>query len=200
MAAYIGSRGRRSGFSLIELLIAVAILSILLVIGLPSMFEFIASNRLKGAADALTSQMAIARSEAMRLDRNTSVNVVGADETWCAGGRQFVPGAGTVGLVSAAGNAPTCDCSSTPSECTIAGNTSVVTSADYSGIEITAGTGSLQFDRKVGVLDPLATTTISLRHADYPTRFALNIVVGPLGHARVCTPSGAAVFGGFSAC
>lgn len=188
------------GFSLVELMVAVAVLAVLVAAAAPSFQEYFAKARLRGAADGLASQVALARANAMRNDRDVVVSVVGEDDVWCSGGRQFAP-TGTVGLVGGAGSS-TCDCSDDASVCIVAGQQSLVSSTDYSDVQLDSLTGSadLQFDRKVGMLTDLTSRTIALKSAKYPDRFALNVVISPLGHARICLPSGAAAFGGYKSC
>lgn len=58
------------GFTLIELMVGLAVLAIIIVVGIPSMSVFINSNRLTAQANDLLSALQLARSEAIRLNRN----------------------------------------------------------------------------------------------------------------------------------
>lgn len=74
------------GFTVIEVLMVVAILGVLAAIGVPSMRDLIASSRVKGAASDLNATLLIARSEAVK--RNASMDVVPSDvSNWGAGWR-----------------------------------------------------------------------------------------------------------------
>ncbi|MBA2591633.1 MAG: GspH/FimT family pseudopilin [Pseudomonadota bacterium] len=55
---------RRNGFTLIELMIAVAVLAIALGAGVPSMSEFIKNSRLSVQTHALIASLHLARTEA----------------------------------------------------------------------------------------------------------------------------------------
>lgn len=57
---------RQRGFSLIELMVTVAVLAILLAIGLPSFQSSLRSNRLATATNELIASINLARSEAVR--------------------------------------------------------------------------------------------------------------------------------------
>lgn len=190
------------GFTLIELMITLAVLVIVATVAAPAMGDYMLKSRVRGAADDLANQIALARAEALRLDRDVSVNVVATSQTqWCAGGRQFVV-TGTEGIVLASGVAPTCDCSTSDvSNCSVAAKTSLVTSTDYTGVDLVAGGGTaLAFNRKLGTLTDLTARVISVRSNRQPTKFRLDVMVTPMGHARICVPSGASVFGGYKPC
>lgn len=193
------ARNRDGGFTLIEMMVTIVVLAILIAVAVPSFSDFIEKARLRGAADALSSQFTVARSEAVRTDRNVTLAVIGEDGVWCAGARQF-SAAGTAGLVDASGSA-SCDCSSDPSVCMVAGNQSVVDSTEFSGVHLQDSDGlSFTFDRKTGTLLDLTAHTLKLRSEEDPDRFGLDVVTTPMGHARTCIPSGFASFGGFRPC
>jgi type IV fimbrial biogenesis protein FimT len=75
--------GRHRGFTLIELMVTVAIMVILAAVATPAMQGLLNVNRLNGAAGELTAAMQLARSEAVR--RNARVTVCGsADGASCS--------------------------------------------------------------------------------------------------------------------
>ena len=63
-------RSRISGFTLIELIITILVMTILLGIGVPSYLQFKEDNILLGAAQSLYSDIQLARSEAVKRDTN----------------------------------------------------------------------------------------------------------------------------------
>ena len=65
---------RGSGFSLIELVIAIAIAGILLSLGLPALSAYSNNIKLRAAAESLMSGLQLARAEAVRL--NTRVELI----------------------------------------------------------------------------------------------------------------------------
>ena len=74
---------KRSGFTLVELLITLVIVSILLTVGLPSLKTFMQSNQLVASTNELISAIHVARSEAIKL--NTGVTICeSSDGTDCA--------------------------------------------------------------------------------------------------------------------
>ncbi len=74
------------GFTLIELMVTLSVAAILLTVGVPSMRDLIANNRLTAATNVFVSSLNIARSEAIKQGRNASVCVSDtATQTSCSG-------------------------------------------------------------------------------------------------------------------
>ncbi|WP_345778718.1 GspH/FimT family pseudopilin [Stenotrophomonas sp. Y6] len=72
-----------AGFTLIELMVTVAVLAIIAAIAVPAMQGLVAANRLSAASTELVTALQLARSEAIR--RNAAVTVCGSDNgTSCA--------------------------------------------------------------------------------------------------------------------
>lgn len=78
-----GLRRRASGMTLIELIVAVAVLAILVAIAVPSFREISLRNRSTNAVNGLLADLALARSEAVKQQRNAYVTAAGGD--WNAG-------------------------------------------------------------------------------------------------------------------
>jgi type IV fimbrial biogenesis protein FimT len=75
---------KEPGFTLVELLITIVVLTILLAVGVPAFQSFIKNNRVTAQANDLASTIQLARSEALK--RGTNVVVCASnDQATCTG-------------------------------------------------------------------------------------------------------------------
>lgn len=92
-----GARNRASGFTLVELMIVLAIVAILVTIAIPNLRNLIAKSELKDAAGGLTAALYLARSEAIKRGADVGVCSQGsatacgaAASDWKKGWRVYV--------------------------------------------------------------------------------------------------------------
>lgn len=69
----------QAGFSMIEMMIAVAILAIVTAVALPSYTKFIANTQIRSTAESIKNGLQLARAEAVK--RNAQVTFTLADDT-----------------------------------------------------------------------------------------------------------------------
>jgi len=79
---------RRGGFTLIELMVTLAILAAMLALAAPSFIAFQRNSELRGAANDILAALLTARSEALK--RNANVFVVATDSDWTKGWTIYV--------------------------------------------------------------------------------------------------------------
>jgi type IV fimbrial biogenesis protein FimT len=100
------------GFTLVELMVTVAIASVLLAIAAPNFLSLSSSNSAKNAANRLLDSLAYARSEAVTRSVNVTVcskaigsNTCAGANVWVGGWLIYIEGAGTLDLdAEGAGN------------------------------------------------------------------------------------------------
>ncbi|MGJ7611273.1 MULTISPECIES: GspH/FimT family pseudopilin [unclassified Variovorax] len=76
--------GRAGGFTLLELMVVVAIVAVLAGIGMPSFRTLLLNQRLAGAAQAFNAALSLARMEAIQRSRSVRVTAL-ADRDWSGG-------------------------------------------------------------------------------------------------------------------
>jgi type IV fimbrial biogenesis protein FimT len=159
---------KQLGFSLVEMMVAVAIIGILAALGIPSYNAWIQNTKVRTATESMLNGIQKARSEALR--RNTSVQfTLGANSAWtvqCSDSTKCadLPG----GVVDARSNAE--------------GDTSEVT--------VTAGGATDIVYTNLGVKSTfvggqISQIDVSMTGADRNLR----ITVGAGGNVRMCDPS-----------
>ncbi|MES2717902.1 MAG: GspH/FimT family pseudopilin [Pseudomonadota bacterium] len=165
-----------SGFTLLELTIALAIAAVLAAMTVPSFASLVARQRLQSVVENLRADVALARQEASR--RAMPVHLVfQTGNPWC-----YAIGTGVVG-----------DCRQATQPGAGNGLIKVVQGRDQPGVQLLLAT-PMALDSRTGA---------SL-HGDGMARFAsaegqqLQLRLGRLGHASVCAP--AAAVAGTPAC
>ena len=112
------------GFTLIELMVSIAVLSILLVIAIPSFIDFRERAAVRGAGDQMVSFWANAKLEAVKRNQPVTVSIRTTATTMCLG---------------ASTTAALCTCSpptGTASDCDVAVYPDVSSQADWRGVTV----------------------------------------------------------------
>jgi prepilin-type N-terminal cleavage/methylation domain-containing protein len=66
----MGVRSLRAGFTIIELMITLAVLGVLLALGMPSISSWLQNTQIRTAAEGMVSGLQLARAEALRRNAN----------------------------------------------------------------------------------------------------------------------------------
>jgi prepilin-type N-terminal cleavage/methylation domain-containing protein len=184
---------RARGFTLIELMTAVAVLAILAVLAAPSFKDFIERYRLRGAVDDAISLISNARAEAVKTDRDVSVSFGGSTGDWCVGANAAVEPTGG----NPAAGAAACDCTN-PSQCLVGGQQLVVQQGTHSGVKVNTVGVAFVFNSKLGVISPLGSASATFTSP--ASMYDLRINVNALGQASTCVPSGKPTIAGVQSC
>jgi prepilin-type N-terminal cleavage/methylation domain-containing protein len=83
---------RQNGVTLIELLIAIVVLTVILALGVPSFMEFIKNNRLTTQANNLVVATQLARNEAIKRGTGTAICAANADLDGCSTATNWATG------------------------------------------------------------------------------------------------------------
>jgi prepilin-type N-terminal cleavage/methylation domain-containing protein len=172
------------GFTLVELMVSLLVLTLLTALATPSFVDFFERNRVRGAAEAVASLINNARAEAVKNDLDVNVAMTGTGSAWCLGGNAAAAASGG----APAGSANACDCTDSAA-CLVGGQRMAIERGAYP--DVTASTplaSPMLFDSTLGALTPLGTQSLVLTspHGKYDVA----VRVSALGQARLCTPLG----------
>ena len=181
------------GFSLVELMISIAVMAILMALAVPSFSDFFDKARVRGAADRVVSLISTARGEAVKNGRNVTISMRGPTSNWCIGANE----APTPAVAAQFATSSPCDCRS-GSACFVDGVRRVVESTEFSGVTASAATMSFVVDGKLGNLEPLAASSVDL--ISPAGAYQARLTVSPLGQTRACVPAGQKSISGFPSC
>ncbi len=168
------NRAKITGFTLLEVMIVIAIIGILAAIAVPSYQDMLERNRLKQAAEGFKSDMQFARTQAIKLNQSVIVSrkTGGVVGVWC------------YGLTIRTGSKTSCDCNITDADdadayCDI----KRVPSTDSISTEMVAATvNNNTFSSRRG--------TISAGGVTFKTaKYAVRVVYSDVGRVRLCTPN-----------
>lgn len=178
-------RKNASGFTLIELIITIAVLAIVATYGFTAMTTSSDKRKIKGVTQLIHQDLRFARSEAIK--RNQEVTVAFQDPT--ADGSQWCYG---LSLGTAA-----CNCNTTPAGCSIDGTVHVRSYLKYEGVtlsDVSTGDDAITFDPLHGEAETATISFVSDRDVEAHVETTL------LGRVRVCSPTSATNKYGFNAC
>lgn len=181
-------RQHQTGFTLVELMIAIAVMVILTVLAVPGFTTYLDKSRVRGAADDVVNLMAQARQAGVKFDRGVRVSDVVAGGGWCLGANQ----AALPAVLDPVAAPAACDCTNA-NQCVVDGQRLVVSSTDHQGVTLSSPPGDIDFDGRLGIRSDANTGDADASSFDLTSRsgrFVLTVAVSPLGQALVCSKQG----------
>jgi type IV fimbrial biogenesis protein FimT len=187
---------RQQGFSLLELMIGVIILSILVALAVPAFGDAIERRQIAGIIDDIQTRIALARSEAIKRNQPVSFAIQAAGgDNWCLG----LKSNDTAG----------CDCTETVTTaadyCAVGDSSALMAGSDVAGITLDPAAmtafdpngdadNTFSFDPTQGTLSNLGdgdTTTggNQLKFSSSDGNYLLEVSVNPLGLTKACFSS-----------
>ncbi len=154
-----------SGFSLLELLVTIAVLGVLMTMGLPQLNTFLKNSRMTTQTNTLVSVINFARSEAITRNQNifiTALNATDASNEWGQGWQVWVDGLQTNGcrgnVTAGQPNSPNRALENNPAGCN-----EVLKIFDFSGSQVTIDMGGTFAVSAAQVTGDLTTNTLMFR-------------------------------------
>ncbi|CAH0444104.1 hypothetical protein LMG10661_00651 [Ralstonia syzygii subsp. syzygii] len=177
------------GFTLLEMMVTIAIISIMLVLVAPSFSDFLRKQRLLSATDNITSAIGQARTRA--LAQNSYVTVAPINGDWANGWRVFSEGQNPDGIYD-------------PSTDTLLNQYDALTNGlkvTYNSTAYVGGSGNASGSYLIyspngytasKLKQPQVTAAFNVAYQDGtgPSRI---VIVNALGRARTCDPNDATI-------
>jgi type IV fimbrial biogenesis protein FimT len=184
-------RRSQRGFTLVELIVTMAVLALILLAAMPSIGNWLDNTRVRNAADSIQNGLQIARAEAVRRNQSMSFWLVALDDPGTLGNECSLSGSSASWVVSV--NSPVAHCADEPSTVSspmlvtgraIGGGRPVTVAALQS--DATTAANSITFDgfgrvtgsSSINRIDLSGTTTRNLR-----------IEISIAGAIRLCDPA-----------
>jgi type IV fimbrial biogenesis protein FimT len=174
----------QSGLTLLELVLALAVIVILAVVGIPNVEDMGAKRRLQGAVRALEADLRFARSEAIKRNEHIQVTFKDPDglgddgnENWCYGMAVDTE----------------CDCTDDVPACSVGGVTRIRQGSSFQDVRLSS-LPSFSGGNPFTTFDPTHGTagngTVKLVSSLDGEDIQFNVVLSSLGRVRACSDSG----------
>ncbi|NOQ14337.1 MAG: prepilin-type N-terminal cleavage/methylation domain-containing protein [Methyloprofundus sp.] len=166
-----------AGFTLIELMLVVAIAGLLASVAVPSFSKLLERNKLKEAVEGLKSDMMWMRTETVK--RSCNLRVTFDKDAW------------SYTIFRAAGE---CDCPSGGGDC----NNKVVTGSQYAGVSMSSaafsGGTSTFFDFRRGTAGIAGNAQLDT------SNYHVRVLIARVGRVRICNVSDETGLAGYEEC
>ncbi|MBN8503438.1 MAG: GspH/FimT family pseudopilin [Burkholderiales bacterium] len=163
------SRRLSSGFTLLEVLVSIAVSGVLTAVALPSLGEQVERQRMRGIGESLRNDLQVARAQALTQHRSVRVAFIQTDTGSC-----YV-------VYQGPANACTCDSDGAIQCKPGASALSAQGVADKLGVQLSANVSTMVFDGRTGTVAPTGTMTLKTRQG-----LEMKHIVSITGRIRSC--------------
>ena len=167
------SINKSAGFSLIELIIVIVLLSLMLALAMPAYAAWVQNTRIRSAAESFVSGLQLARNEAVRRNSNVQF-VIGVGSAWTVQCQVVTPGCENVAPIQ--------------SRVAKEGSSSSVTVVASDGLTIRFD-GFGRMISPVPAIGTVATFNIDNTQLSAADSRDLRVTVGSAGTIRMCDPN-----------
>jgi type IV fimbrial biogenesis protein FimT len=182
---------RQRGFTLVELVVTLAVLALILAVAAPTVGSWLGNARIRNVADTLQNGLQIARGEAVRRNQNMSFWLVSLNDPGVLSNDCTLSGSSGSWVVSV--NSPIGHCADPPSTTSSPMLVTALAVGDAGGNVTVAAVQSDNTAATTVTFDGFGrvTNTDSIRQIDVtgtPTSVNLRLVVSSAGLVRMCDP------------
>lgn len=167
----------RNGFTVIELMVVVAVIAIVASFALPSYRTIVEKRQLSSGAEQVTAFFSSAQMEAVKRNQFVAVNYQWNGGNWC------------LGMI--AGDEDTVDCDCTDGSCLMDGQVRIFDSSNLTRQDILSSAtlgddDTIVFDPVRGLIVDAESAQLQMISPDQES-YALNLDVVPTGRMNICS-------------
>lgn len=160
---------KNKGFTLVELMVVVALVGIITTLAIPAFGDMMQRNQLKAAVQSLQDDMLFARTQAIKRSQNVTVNrtrTSTAAGDWCYGLTASAP----------------CDCTVTTTTDADYCEIKIISGANFNTVKMFTGMGNNAVNFRRGTIGNDGVTFNT-------TNYAARVTFSDEGRVRICTPT-----------